>query len=132
MDRGTNRAQICCRSDSAEKPSPCPPGICVFKLITQGFVMTQTLNGTMKVEIKNAKAISGLGTLSRDTSGQIWFDFSGKPYPSSLDWKKATTLTFTPNMGKERTYYKADTEFFFNGGWVGPRLVLQKATRQAL
>ena len=86
-----------------------------------------TTFGKMTVDIKNAKSITGPGTLESDNSGQVWFDFSGKPYPSSIDWKKATTLTFTPTMGKEKTYYAADTEYFFNGGWVGPRLVLQRA-----
>jgi hypothetical protein len=57
--------------------------------------------GTITVAITNAKSISGPGTLNSDNSGQMWFDFSGKPYPSSIDWKKATTLTFRPHLGKE-------------------------------
>ena len=85
--------------------------------------------GTMKVEIRNAKAIVGRGTLDSDNSGQKWFDYSGKPYPSKIDWKSATTLTFTPDMGKAQTFSASDTEYFFQGGWVGPRLVLQRAHR---
>ena len=85
--------------------------------------------GTMTVEIQNAKSVVGRGTLDSDTSGQVWFDYSGKPFPSSIDWKKATTLTFKPDLGKERTFYAKETEYFFNTGWVGPRLVLKKANR---
>lgn len=86
-------------------------------------------NGTMKVDIANGKSISGRGALQSDNSGQIWFDYSDKPYPSSIDWKKATTLTFTPDMGKAQVFYASSTEYFFQGGWTGPRLVLQRASR---
>ncbi len=87
------------------------------------------LFGKMKVDITNAKSITGKGTYNKDNSGQIWFDYSGRPYPSIIDWKKATSLTFTPNMGKEKYFHKNDTEYFFQGGWKAPRLVLQRATR---
>lgn len=86
-------------------------------------------NGSMKVDIANAKSITGRGVLQSDNSGQIWFDYGDKPYPSSIDWKKATTLTFTPDMGKAQVFYASNTQYFFNSGWVGPRLVLQQATR---
>lgn len=85
--------------------------------------------GKLKVELTSGPAISGRGTWDSDTSGQIWFDFQGKPYPSSIDWKKATSLTFTPDMGKDKSYSASSCEYFFNGGWVGPRIVLQRAHR---
>jgi site-specific recombinase XerC len=50
--------------------------------------------------------------------------------PSSIDWKKATTLTFQPHMGKAKTCHASGTEYFFQGGWTGPRLVLQRAHRK--
>jgi hypothetical protein len=86
--------------------------------------------GNMKVEISNAAAKTGPGALKSDNSGQVWFDYSGKDYPSSIDWKKATTLTFQPHMGKAKTYHASGTEYFFQGGWTGPRLVLQRAHRK--
>lgn len=82
--------------------------------------------GEMVVEIENAKSITGHGTLKSDDSGQLWFDYNGKPYPSKLDWKKATSLTFTPNIGKKRQFLASDVEYFFNGGWVGPRLLINQ------
>ncbi len=92
--------------------------------------MTSTA-GEMTVDIKNGKSITGRGTLNSDITGEVYFDYGGKPYPSSLDWKKATSLTFTPDVGKKTKNYHADsTEYFFQGGWVGPRLILQRAHRQ--
>jgi hypothetical protein len=82
--------------------------------------------GKMTVEITNAKAIVGHGDLDSDASGQTWFDYNGKPYPSKIDWKKATTCTFDPDKGKQKSWLAKDVEYFFNGGWVGPRLVLQR------
>jgi hypothetical protein len=87
------------------------------------------LSGTMTVDIKQGKSITGRGTLDWDNSGQVWFDYSAKNYPTSIDWKKATNLTFTPDLGKVKTYSASETEYFFNGGWVGPRLVLKRANR---
>jgi hypothetical protein len=88
-------------------------------------VLAGEVTGTMVVDIENAKSITGRGTLKSDNS-QVYFDYFGKPYPSSIDWKKATTLTFTPDKGKKKSYHKSDVEYFFNGGWVGPRLVLSR------
>jgi hypothetical protein len=85
--------------------------------------------GVMEVALKNAKSIKGPGTLKSDESGQVWFDYSGKDYPSSIDWKKATVLTFTPSMGNVQTFWGSETEYFFNSGWVAPRLVLKKPDR---
>lgn len=89
----------------------------------------KSTSGVMEVALNNAKPIKGRGTLNSDNSGQIWFDYSGKPYPSKIDWKNATVLTFTPDMGSVKTFWASDTQYFFNGGWVGPRLVLKKADR---
>lgn len=85
--------------------------------------------GTMTVEITQAPAITGRGSLQSDNSGQIWFDYADRPYPSPIDWKKATTLTFKPDMGKQQVFYASKTQYFFNAGWTGPRLVLQAARR---
>lgn len=81
--------------------------------------------GSMTVEITNGPSITGPGNLNEDNGGRIWFDYTGKDYPSSIDWKKATNLTFTPGMGKVRNFTKPPAQYFFNAGWVAPRLVLQ-------
>jgi len=91
--------------------------------------MAMPTHGTMKVRIRNGKTIVGTGYLDSNDSGQVWFDFSGKPYPSPLDWKFATTLTFKLAVGKERTWAASEVEYCFQSGWAGPRLVLQPAHR---
>jgi hypothetical protein len=83
--------------------------------------------GQMIVEFNNGKPMTGPGKLVDDGNGQVYFDYSDKPYPSTIDWKTATTLTFKPYMGKKRTFFKKDAEYFFQGGWVGPRLVLSRS-----
>jgi len=85
--------------------------------------------GQMKVELAQDKAITGRGALESDSSGQVWFDYSDRPFPSKIDWRSATTLTFVPDLGKSRSWLASDVEYFYNGGWVGPRLVLERAHR---
>ncbi|NEP14621.1 MAG: hypothetical protein F6K14_31380 [Symploca sp. SIO2C1] len=81
--------------------------------------------GKMTVELRNSKPITGPGNLTSDVS-QEYFDYTDKPYPSSIDWKQATTLTFKPDQGKEKTYLASETKYYFNAGWVGPRLVFRE------
>jgi hypothetical protein len=89
---------------------------------------TQT-HGIMTVEISNGASIVGPGDLKSDSSGQVWFDYTGKNYPSRIDWKKAKNLKFKPHIGKEKSYHASETDYFFDGAWVGPRLGLQKPHR---
>ncbi len=82
------------------------------------------VKGKMTVNIKNGKSIVGRGLLNSDNT-EVYFDYSDKPYPSSIDWKNATNLTFEPDMGKEKYYSASETNYFFQGGWVGPRLIFK-------
>jgi hypothetical protein len=68
-------------------------------------VLADQVTGTLVVDIMNGKSITGRGTLTSDNS-QVDFDYPGKPYPTSIDWKKATNLTFKPVVGKKREYHK--------------------------
>ena len=91
--------------------------------VAQRASATSAVFGSMKVELTNARAIVGTGTMNSDNAGQVWFDYDGKPFPSKIDWRSATTLTFTPSMGKASTSFASDWEYLFNGQWLGPRLV---------
>ena len=44
---------------------------------------TQT-HGSMTVEITKGKDIIGPGNLTSDNTGQVWFDYTGKNYPTGL------------------------------------------------
>ena len=86
-----------------------------------------TTVGQMTVEIRNGKAITGRGRLSEEIGGEVYFDYAGKPYPSSVDWKRATSLTFTPDVGKKtKQWFAANDMYYFQGGWVAPRLLIEQ------
>jgi hypothetical protein len=82
-------------------------------------------HGKMTVDMSKGKAIVGHGNLSIEAS-RVWFDYDGKPYPSKLDWENASSLTFEPDMGRSRSWLASEVEYFFNSGWVAPRLVLER------
>ena len=80
------------------------------------------ISGVIEVTFSSGPASLGHGTLNDAGGPQPYLDYSGKPYPSSIDMKKATSVSFTPHVGKKRTFSK--WEYFFNGGWVGPRILV--------
>lgn len=82
-------------------------------------------SGTITVTFRSGPASVGRGTLSDAGGPQPYLDYSGKPYPSSIDMKKATAVSFAPDMGKTRHFSK--WSYFFNGGWVGPRILVDGA-----
>lgn len=78
--------------------------------------------GSITVTFSSGPAITGPGTYNTDDPSQLYLDYSGKPYPTSIDMKKATAVSFQPSMGKKVNF--STWEYFFNGGWVGPRLLV--------
>jgi hypothetical protein len=79
--------------------------------------------GNITVTFSSGPAITGPGTYNNDDPAQLYLDYSGKPYPTSIDMKKATAVSFQPHMGKTVNFSK--WTYFFNGGWVGPRLIVE-------
>ena len=78
--------------------------------------------GEIIVTFSKGKKSVGRGTLKDWKSGklQAYADYSGKPYPTKIDMKNATDVRFQPDKGKEIIFSK--WVYFFNSGWVGPRL----------
>jgi hypothetical protein len=79
-------------------------------------------SGTITVTFTSGPSSVGRGTLNDASGPQPYLDYSGKPYPSSIDMKKANGVSFAPDMGKVRHFSK--WQYFFNGGWVGPRILV--------
>jgi hypothetical protein len=81
--------------------------------------------GSMNVEYSSGPAMTGPGNMTADGS-QLYFDYTERAFPSKIDWRIATTLTFTPSMGKKQVFSQSDAKYYFTGGWVGPRLVFSE------
>ena len=81
-------------------------------------------NGDIIVTFKSGKQVKGRGTLNDKNTAQPYIDYGKKPYPSSLDMKNAASVRFEPDMGKAIEFNR--WEYFFQGGWVGPRLKVQR------
>jgi len=79
-------------------------------------------NGKITVTFTQGKASVGRGTYNDPAGPQPYLDYTDKPYPSSIDMKKATGVTFTPDMGKAKSFSK--WQYLFTSGWVGPRLLV--------
>jgi len=77
------------------------------------------LLGTCTFTFRSGKEVSVSATLS-DPGGDSYIDITGRPFPTAIDMKKVTGITFAPNMGRQRTY--SSWQYFYNGQWVGPRL----------
>ncbi len=82
-------------------------------------------SGTITVTFKSGPKSEGRGTLNDANGAQPYLDYSGTPYPTSIDMKKATSISFQPDMGKARYFSK--WRYFFNGGWAGPRILVDGA-----
>jgi hypothetical protein len=79
--------------------------------------------GEIIVTLQGGKKHKGRGTLSDANTSKPYLDYAAKPYPSKIDFKTATNVQFKPDMGRAVDYSK--WEYFFQGQWVGPRLVLK-------
>jgi hypothetical protein len=81
-------------------------------------------NGEITVTFSSGPKQVGRGTLKdwKDGKLQAYFDYSGKPYPTKIDMKKATGITFKPDMGKEITF--STWTYMFQSGWAAPRLLV--------
>lgn len=80
------------------------------------------VSGTITVTFSQGKASVGTGTLSDAKGPQPYLDYSGKPYPSSIDMKTATAVSFAPHIGKTVNFSK--WKYYFQSGWVGPRILV--------
>ncbi|WP_323119234.1 hypothetical protein [Burkholderia alba] len=80
------------------------------------------MHGKITVTFSSGKDSVGHGTLNDIDGPQPYLDYDGKPYPSSIDMKKATGVSFEPDMGKTRNFSK--WQYFFQGGWNAPRILV--------
>lgn len=80
------------------------------------------VNGTITVTFSSGPKSVGRGTYNDAQGPQPYLDYAGKPYPSEIDMKKATGVSFEPDMGKEKSFSK--WRYFFQGGWQAPRILV--------
>ena len=81
-------------------------------------------NGDIIVTFKSGKKVKGRGRLIDENGPDPHIDYSKKPYPSSIDMKDAASVRFEPDMGRAIDF--ARWEYFFQGGWDGPRLKVHR------
>jgi hypothetical protein len=77
-----------------------------------------SLQGTCTFTLKSGKKTSNAAVLF-DPKGNSYIDITSKPFPSAIDMKNVTGITFTPHLGKEREY--STWSYLYNAGWLGPR-----------
>lgn len=82
-------------------------------------VLNRSLPGTCTFTFRSGKQLSVSATLS-DPGGDSYIDITGKPFPTAIDMKGVTGITFAPYQGRQRDY--SSWEYLHDGQWVGPRL----------